>query len=233
MKKTKQIIALLLCLVMVVAGSVFATVAYLTAKDTVQNTFTVGKIEIALDEAQVGEDGKAVDPEVRVKENKYHLIPGSTYDKDPTVTVKAGSEEAYVRMLVKVVNLSYLKKAIPEAEYYSDNDPVNGIFLLEKLCGGTYDNSIWIFEKFDGNDTYEFRYYETVDAADADVVLDPLFETITIPGTVTETGIVNLKDVAVTVTAQAIQAANFEADTEKDLTAEDVAWRAFDAQNGD
>ena len=42
MKKAKQIIALVLCLILVCVGTVFATVAYLTAQASVENTFTVG-----------------------------------------------------------------------------------------------------------------------------------------------------------------------------------------------
>lgn len=219
MNKTKKIIALVLALVLVCAGSVFATVAYLTAQDTVENTFTVGNIGITLDETKVNPDGTPVEPEERVEENNYHLVPGSTYTKDPTLTVAKGSEEAYVRMLVQVEALDQLKEALPQEEYYA-----NGIFLLEKLCNYNPESG-WIFEGFDEETaTYEFRYKEVVDASEAeeDMELAPLFTTITVPGSVTEEGIVGLETVKIRVVGQAIQAANF-AD-------EDAAWAAFDVQ---
>lgn len=105
MKKAKKVVALALCAVMLVVGSVAGTLAYLTDKDAVVNTFTVGNVDITLDELNVdkkdasGNDNASVE---RDKANKYHLIPGCTYTKDPTVTVEAGSERCW--LFVKVNN---------------------------------------------------------------------------------------------------------------------------------
>lgn len=225
MKKTQKILALVLCAVLLVGASVMGTLAYLTSQDQVTNTFTVGKVKIELDEAKVGEDGRYVDHDVRVKANDYHLLPGMTYDKDPTVTVKADSEKAYVRMLVKVTNIVNLKYVFDDASYYA----ADGTFLLQNLVGG-WNPEIWVYEGYtpDGNDgTYEFRYFAPVDTKDGnDLVLDDLFETITIPGEdVDSDNIAYLDYVQIDVVAQAIQAAGFTADGDK--TAEDVAWEAF------
>ena len=78
------------------------TMAYLTDKtQVVENTFTVGKVGISLDEAVVNEYG--VETTGRTEEgNEYKLIPGHTYVKDPTVYVDSNSEEAY--LFVKIVN---------------------------------------------------------------------------------------------------------------------------------
>lgn len=111
MKKT---LTVLLALVLVIAMSVAGTMAYLTSTtDTVTNTFTVGKVTITLDEADVNEygqkvkaDGSVAGPNDtladRVKANTYKLIPGHSYVKDPTVHVAAGSEDCY--LFVKVVD---------------------------------------------------------------------------------------------------------------------------------
>ena len=100
--KAKKVLALVLCAALLVAGSVAATLAYLTSKtEVVTNTFSVGNVEITLDEAPVDENGKAVSGN-RVTENSYKLIPGHEYDKDPTVHVAAGSEESW--LFVKVVD---------------------------------------------------------------------------------------------------------------------------------
>lgn len=79
----------LLALVLVVGCAVGGTIAWLTAKtDPVVNTFTYGKINIALTETK--------------PENKQAtIIPGVNISKDPKVTVKAGSEACW--MFVKVV----------------------------------------------------------------------------------------------------------------------------------
>lgn len=104
---------LTLSLVLVVAfAAVGGTIAWLTAETgAVTNTFTVGDVDILLDEAKVNPYGKPVNAsgeEVtlenapRVTENAYKLLPGHTYTKDPTVYVVAGSEPCYV--FVKVQN---------------------------------------------------------------------------------------------------------------------------------
>lgn len=105
MKKTKVVLAMA-CAVLLVAASVMGTLAYLTSTpDAVTNTFTIGNnITITLDEAKVGNDGKALTGQQaqRVNANAYTLMPGYTYDKDPTVHVAAGSSSCYV--FVKVEN---------------------------------------------------------------------------------------------------------------------------------
>lgn len=108
MKKAKKIVALLLCAVLLIGASVAGTLAYLTSKATVTNSFTVGKVVLGedgkagLDEAKVDEYGVVVTPAARVTENTYKLIPGRTYTKDPTVHVGANSEACW--LFVKVEN---------------------------------------------------------------------------------------------------------------------------------
>ncbi len=102
MKKSTKALLLGLCAVLLVAASVMGTLAYLTSQDTVTNTFTVGKVAITLDEAQVDVYGDAVTPAARVKTNEYKLIPGHTYTKDPTIHVAADSEACY--LFVKAEN---------------------------------------------------------------------------------------------------------------------------------
>lgn len=99
--KTKAL-TLSLCAVLLVVTTVFATMAYLTSQDSVNNTFTVGKVEITLDEARVNDYGVPTAPAERVESNTYKLIPGRTYTKDPTVHVAADSEECW--LFVKVEN---------------------------------------------------------------------------------------------------------------------------------
>ena len=100
--KTKAL-ALALCAVLLVVTTVFVTMAFLTSKDTVTNTFTVGKVTITLDEADVKSDGTYVsNKDARVDANEYKLIPGHTYIKDPTIHVADDSEECW--LFVKVEN---------------------------------------------------------------------------------------------------------------------------------
>lgn len=216
MKKTSKALLLSLCAVVLVTASVLGTMAYLTDNDQVVNTFTVGNVAIDLDEADVKLDGTyEVDHDTRVKANDYKLLPGHTYIKDPTVTVKANSEAAYVRMLVTFSNASALK------EVFGPN------FLPENFVDG-WDSQTWIStqevaeDTVDDTVTYEFRYKEIVPAASTDTVLDDLFESFTIPGTLTNEQLAKLDDMDITVVAHAIQADGFDSAKE--------AWTAFDGE---
>ena len=102
MKTKTKVFALSLCAVLLVAVTVFTTVAFLKSSDSVTNTFTVGKVAITLDEAKVDEYGTPVSGAARVKANTYKLIPGHEYTKDPTVHFAAGSEASW--LFVKVEN---------------------------------------------------------------------------------------------------------------------------------
>ena len=227
MKTKSKALLLALCAVLLVAASVLGTLAYLTSQAEVKNTFTVGKVAINLDEMDVTKtDGSRTE-----EGNKYHLLPGQTYVKDPTVTILEGSEESYVRMIVKVSNYSNLKAAFPADKYptwYNGED-----FLLQYLVTG-WDAGKWVSTNLvtvtDDVATYEFRYYQTVkgpaenkdDKTDG-TKLEALFTNIVVPGTVNNNELPNLQNVTITVQAHAIQIAGFN-------TAND-AWVAFDKQN--
>lgn len=101
MKRKKKVFVTVLCAAALVVASVLGTMAYLTSQDKVENTFTVGKVAITLDESPVNDAG-VVQEGNRVKENTYKLIPGHEYTKDPIVHVDADSEESW--LFVKVDN---------------------------------------------------------------------------------------------------------------------------------
>lgn len=101
MKKT---LTMILSLALVAALSIAGTLAYLTSTtQKVENTFSVGKVSIDLDEGKFDKATGTHNPSERVKANDYGtLVPGVEYDKDPIVTVKKDSEDCYV--FVKVQN---------------------------------------------------------------------------------------------------------------------------------
>ena len=57
MKKFMKALAILACAILLVIATIAGTVAYLTDTATVENTFTAGKVDITLDEANVTEYG--------------------------------------------------------------------------------------------------------------------------------------------------------------------------------
>ena len=98
MKNLKKALIAGTCSVLLVAGSVAGTMAYLTDTETVNNTFTVGNVSIVLDELDV--DNSTPGDNDRDKGNKYHLMPGHSYVKDPTIHVDAGSEDSWLFVTV-------------------------------------------------------------------------------------------------------------------------------------
>lgn len=230
MKKAKKILALLLCAALLVGASVAGTVAYLTSQDEVVNTFTVGQVAIELHETdeKTREDDGTVGLDL-------HLLPGVPVDKDPTVTVKKGSEDSYVRANVKVSDVEKLKAAFAGLTYtgvHGENLPyvTDDMFNLHLIVEG-WSAEDWAFESYD-NGVYEFRYVGEL-AEDgvvpknetADTMLPALFTKVILPTDMTNELIKNLENVTITVTADAIQADGFVANGEK--TAADVAWEAF------
>jgi hypothetical protein len=171
----------------------------------------VGSVHLKLDEAVVDENGEATGGRTE-SGNEYHLIPGKTYTKDPTVTVLKGSEESYVRMMLSLNCADELDAIFAP----------NGAVLTEIFKG--YDATRWIFvDVTRGNDntiTYEFRYFETVKPEkDVDLVLDALFDTVTVPNTMTGEQLATIADLEITVEAHAIQTIGF--------ANVDEAWTAF------
>lgn len=245
MKTRSKALLLTLCAVLLVTASVLGTLAFLTSTDEVKNTFTIGSVNITLDEAKVKTDGTPVEGAARVKANEYHLLPGHTYTKDPTVTVKDGSESSYVRLKVTFNNAADMIALCTDPEYAGDGPTgVENAFPLIRMVNFVEANAA----KWDGiipdnmvdteemladekyfvadttNDTLTYYfYYETpVAAPDGDVKLETLFDAVTVPDWVTGEQLAKLNDFKITVVAEAIQADGF--------TNADAAWAAFDAQ---
>ena len=202
MKTRSKALLLTLCAVLLVAASVLGTMAYLTSNDEVVNTFSVGSVAIKLDEAKANPDGTLVEGADRVKANSYKLLPGHTYNKDPMVTVLKGSESSYIKMTV-----TFSKAAELDAIFAPNGADMTSIF-------NGYDSTNWNYK---GNTkdttantrTYEFWYKEAVGAPTADVALDALFDSITVPGSITNDQLKAIEGMTITVNAYAIQADGF------------------------
>lgn len=239
-RKKKKSIIIAACTVGLLTVVLGVTLAYLLDTTSVVNTFTVGNVDIKLDETVVDEDGNPVDEQgnpvdeehvIRKEEgNEYHLVPGETYLKDPMITVAEGSEESYVRMILTVSNASAVQDLIAENELSDFKDLIAG-----------WDEEVWKYygytEDQDANTiSFEFRYAETVGGEGEEVALEPLFTHIVVPETATGEELAALygdpnttdDDFKMEIQGHAIQIAGFEASAE--LSAEDAAWAAFDKQ---
>lgn len=121
----KKTVALVLAMALVFALAVGGTIAYLTDKtQTIENTFTVGNVNIELKETfntDADKDGK-------LDSWTAQLIPGKSYVKDPTVSVKEGSEDCY--LFVKFDELGDAAKYI---QYTSNLNEENYWYQDERL----------------------------------------------------------------------------------------------------
>lgn len=209
----KKVVTLSLVVALIATAAIGGTMAFFTDKtETAVNTFTVGDVEISLDEADVDVYGEEIKDADRVIENDYKLIPGHTYVKDPTVHVADGKEAAYVRMFVTFNKYTDLKTV------FGDD------FLPQDYVDGTWDASKWVpfgEPKVDGdNVTYEFRYFETVATVNAagDATgakdLEALFTRFVLPPTLTDEDIEALAGLQISVRAEAIQADGFDGNAE-------------------
>ena len=241
MKTKSKALLMTLCAVLLVAASVLGTMAYLTSTDEVENTFTVGNVKITLDEAKVNADG-TVNGNERVKGNEYKLMPGHTYTKDPTVTVKKPSVDSYVRMKVTFNNADEIIAICTDPEFAGEITGVENAFPLIRMVNfveanaakwdGIIPDNMVETEKMLGNAkyfvrsgdtlTYYFYYKDKVGAPTADNKLPVLFDHITVPEWVTGGQLAGLTGFKISVVAEAIQADG--------TGTADEAWAKFEAQ---
>ena len=153
--KRKLIIALALCLAL--ALGIGGTMAYLTATTgPVVNTFTIGNVGLELKE----EKGDLVDGK-----HQFKMIPGNTIEKDPTVTVTAGSENCW--LFVKLVKANdfdtYLTYAMADGWIELDKDAHPGVYYREVAQNDTADQ---VFSVLSG-DKVLVKTTVTLDAVNA------------------------------------------------------------------
>jgi len=138
MKKT---LITILATVLVCACVAGGTIAWLIDKtDSIENTFTVGNVDIALAE-NTG--------------NTYKMIPGHVYAKDPTVTVKAGSEACYVFVRIDESNNTfgtdkYIQYSVNSA--WQPLDGQTGVYYLEQSALSETDTDA-VYSVLAGDDT--------------------------------------------------------------------------------
>ena len=167
------------------------------------------------------------------------MVPGKTYTKDPTVTVKAGSEESYIRMIVHITDWADVKEAFATDEVPIEDFPIEN-FVKEvdlehwKLVSKNANTEGTMYD-------FEFRYHKPVKTLDDQdhTVLEPLFTGITLPNYLDAADLEKIADMKIIVEAQAIQTTTFTADDyagenisaeQAAQLAENAAWTAFNTQ---
>ena len=184
MKRAKKVIALVLCVILLMAATVVGTLAYLTSKAEVKNTFTAGNVTITMNETDVNEYG-VKDGESRVTANTYNLVPGHKYTKDPLITVGANSEDCFVYVQIENGISQYLIKNNLENQLIE-----NGWTKL------TDDGKVWYQTHAKQDTAKKLKVFET-------------FTVKTDADSVTGWDSINTTDNVITVTAYAIQTDTF------------------------
>ena len=168
----------LLALVLVIGCVAGGTVAWLVAtSDTVTNTFTYGNIDIALAETTG---------------TNYKIIPGTNIEKNPKVTVTAGSEACW--LFVKVEEVGAISTITTDPVHYA------------------IDTGWAQLKDKDGKDVSGV-YYRLVDAVDNDTAFNVLKDNkIIVSGELTKETINGyaVQQPTLTFTAYAVQKENID-----------------------
>lgn len=210
-KRKIMVMAMALCMVAILA--IGGTLAYFTDDDQNTNVFTMGNVDIVLDEAKVirGE-GEAEDEytagKERVKENRYEEVyPGAVLPKDPTVH-NVGTYPAYIRAKV-TIDFNRL------AALQADKELFNGENEDEDLTNiADIDTENWKYadRAIDFNArtvTYTYNYNAKLEA-EKDTT--PLFTQIIIPTFVTNEDVAayGLQEFEMSIVAEAVQTYGFD-----------------------
>lgn len=166
-------VVVLMALVLLIGCGVGGTLAWLMdTTDAVTNTFTVGDINIDLNEHKFNKDGTPTATTTKENSTDYKILPGTSQAKDPFVTVKKDSEACWV--FVKIVEKdNYLFTADGEG---------NKTYREEKYIQWSIDtNQNWELVSRDpaeptGAQKVTYIYGKKQDAVSADTYINILNE---------------------------------------------------------
>ena len=213
----KKLTLVVTCIVLVAAMVIGGTLAYFTDSKTATNTFTMGNVNIKLDETDIK------NPEGdRVTSNEYDVYPGQTVTKDPIVH-NTGKNGAYIRATVNVYNWMNLVAAYyPNFKETFPNDGYKA--ALNLLVGELGDG--WSVVGVVAGDTFTIGQFDAKFVLKYDGVLaagddtTAMFQTVTIPAGIDNANASSFQSVK--VVAQAIQADGFDT--------WEAAFAAYDAK---
>ena len=154
-KKRNSFIALMLVAALAITGAL----AYLTAKESATNKFTVGNVDIDLAEPSW------------VEGNGENVVPGQVIAKDPTIT-NTGKNDAFVYLMVSVPkadDITVVDETTKAATKVNDLQ----LFSYELDSGWTLVDS-----KMDNDDLYNYYLYAYNTALAPEAKTTPAFSTV-------------------------------------------------------
>ena len=222
----KKVVILCLVALLAVGAILGGTVAYFTDTADQTNTFTVGNVDIELDEAVVerADNGDYVATSERTDEDQIYenLFPGQQITKDPTIE-NTGSYPAYIAAKVTVINGNGGDIAdVIGTGYPTEDADLLGIHTL--LSGGIINPNDEMKGVFNGLPIYgndEYSVFQTIEdgnyvfyifmeepVAAGDVVT--LFDTVTIPVAWDNEDLIKMNGLQINVEAFATQVETFD-----------------------
>ena len=213
-KRRNSIVAIMLVAALAITGAL----AFLTAKDSAENKFTVGNVDIELTEPSwVEADGE-------------NIVPGQVIAKDPTIT-NTGKNDAYVYMMVEIPKAYSTdivfkndsgKSTVETKSHYP-------LFSFDTNEGWTLINS-QVGTEDDGYDYYLYGYDASLAPTESTTLFNEVvFANVTenFVNSITGKPIINL---AIKVTGYAIQSDFYNKEAGESATAA-TAWKLFAKQN--
>ena len=211
MKNKKRLSTVALALAMVVLIS--TAVAYFTDIDTVNNVFTIGEVEIGLEEPDWT-------PEEHTK-----ITPNQTIEKDPTIT-NTGINDAFVFLTVEV---PYKNIVTADASTGVKKAAADTELFTYTLNNGWVEIGTPVKDANKGTVTHLYAY----GTGSACTVLAPgakateLFSTVTFVNAIEDQGL-EKQEVNIPVKAYAIQTTDL---TDNDVTTPGEVWKLVASQN--
>ncbi|MFA6947521.1 MAG: SipW-dependent-type signal peptide-containing protein [Eubacteriales bacterium] len=213
----KKLIVLAAAVLVVAVSAVATSLAYFTSTADVANTFTVGNVEIKLDEAPVtktGDKWTADENADRVTANEYKKIyPGAVLPKDPVVT-NTGSYDAYVRVKVTINQASEWKSSI------GANADLTSIFTFGDDFAATWKLAETEIDSVKNTVTYTYNYIKdegilkgavaNSDGTTTEANTGALFTKVTVPAKFDNKEMEAIADFKIDIKAEAIQTAGFD-----------------------
>ena len=237
----KKITAIAVVVAAIAIAIVGATLAFFTdTAGELKNTFTVGDVEIKLDEYNVVTTSETESGTVKYVTksdgsrtedgNTYpDIYPGAKLPKDPTVWNTA-SNSVYVRMDVTITSYNIFKDIFVR---HNITEPAAQKAAMAEIFPDY--NPLWQrFDEVDGGTTMTYKYLWTHDGKNDNCAAlakgektAPIFETIVVPTWFTSKDMEDLKDgFKVTAFAYAIQA-----DGENNRVAQILELKGMNASN--
>ena len=196
----KKVISLVLCAALLAVAVIGGTLAYFTdTTDTKENTFTVGKVDIDIEETSPEKEGYQQGEATKNGYEYENILPNEKLSKLVVINVEEDSEDAWVYAKLTVKGYNELYAALTAAGL--DATDFSALLLNKNLGTGV------VIDAWQDGDVFNIVYTNGVMKAEATWTL---FDGIQVPQEFTQEIVAGLGEVELDVTGYAIQASEIK-----------------------